>query len=379
MAQEIEEQNRDTSARETLEKQTLEEQAATREVAERVTTERETAEKETAKRELAEKDEAAKHKDHSDRKGYKKVVHASRSKEKHKIRDFHIYPVSKKMVQTDGVRIVKIALSAFLMALSFNVFIEEAGLLPGGFNGLTKLIQRIVVMTTGQQISFALLNLSFNAIPAIVAYFMVGKKFVLFTVLNVVITSFMIDWLPTMPIAHDLILNAVFGGCVNGFAIALALNANASAGGTDFISMTIANKFNVSMWNYVLVFNAILLSISGYLFGFDKALYSVILQAITTIIINRSHKRFQRKTIFIVTDTPEPLATELMKITHHGVTSFEGIGRYSGHPRAFLYMVVSKEDIPKIKRYLRRSDQKVFMNITDSEELNGRFILEPIE
>lgn len=296
-----------------------------------------------------------------------------------KRRDFRIYPVSKKFIQTDGMRLLKIIVSAFLMALSINVFIDNAGLLPGGFNGLAKLIQRIVFVSSGREVSFAVLNISLNAIPAIVAYFMVGKKFVMFTIFHVFLTSILVDVLPTMPIVDDLILNAVFGAVINGLAISVALNANASAGGTDFISMTISNKFNISAWNYIFVFNAILLSVSGYLFGFDKALYSVIYQALTTMIINKMHMRYQRKTIFIVAPSAEPLSTDLMKITHHGITSFEGVGRYSGEPRTFLYMVVSKQDIPKIKKYLRQSDMKVFMNITDSEELDGRFILEPIE
>ena len=99
----------------------------------------------------------------------------------------------------------------------------------------------------------------------------------------------------------------------------------------------------------------------------------------STMIVNQLHSRYQRKTLFIIANEREPIARDLRELTNHGVTVFEGIGNYSQEPRYLIYMVVSKTDMPAIRRYLKQTDQTVFMNIADSEELEGRFYIEPLE
>lgn len=80
-----------------------------------------------------------------------------------------------------------------------------------------------------------------------------------------------------------------------------------------------------------------------------------------------------------VTDSVEPYATDLMKLTQHGVTSVKGVGEYSGEERVLLYMVVSKSDMPLINQYLAEHGQGVFMNVMDSHDLTGRFYLKPLD
>lgn len=285
----------------------------------------------------------------------------------------------KPKFQKDGVRILEVVLASFLMAFAMNTFLEEGGLVPGGFTGMSKLIQRICLSILGIDISFSAINLSLNAIPAIYAFRHVGKKFVIYSCLVISLTGFLIDLIPVVPLTHDMLLITVIGGVLYGASIGIALNANASSGGTDFIAMAIADRYNIPVWNYMLVFNAIIILISGWLFSVDAALYSILFQFIATKVINLMHMRYQRKTVYIITKDPQPLADALMKLTHHGVTRFEGLGCYSGESRYLLYMVVSKKDIRTIKHFLRGLEPEVFMNVADSEQLGGYFYLEPME
>ena len=68
----------------------------------------------------------------------------------------------------------------------------------------------------------------------------------------------------------DILLTSVFGGLLNACAIALCLIAGATSGGTDFIAIFIAQKYNKDAWNYILAFNLVILSSVGFLFGWDK-------------------------------------------------------------------------------------------------------------
>lgn len=294
---------------------------------------------------------------------------------------FQMFGPFRETVQRDGLRVAKVLLSAFMLAFSVNVFLEPAGMLSAGFGGVSLLIQRVVRAFLGVEVPFSALNLALNAIPAIAAFFIVGRKFFVFSLISIVAFSFFVDWLPSFAFVDDIFLNTVLAAVVGGVASAIALNANASGGGTDFIAMIFSTKFNIAVWNYVFLFNVLILTISGVLFGAKPALYSILYQFGSTQILNRLHNRYQRKTVFLITSAVEPITTDLRNLTHHGVTVFEGIGSYSMQTRYLLYMVVSKTDIALIKRYLKETHQedKVFMNIGESESLEGRFYMEPME
>ena len=87
-------------------------------------------------------------------------------------------------------------------------------------------------------------------------------------------------------IISDMLLISVFGGIINGFSISLCLIAGATSGGTDFISIAISEKYHVDAFNYILIFNAVMLTADGFIFGWEKALYSIIFQYTSTQVIN---------------------------------------------------------------------------------------------
>ncbi len=275
-------------------------------------------------------------------------------------------------------RALLVILGSFIMALSMNLLVEPGGILPGGFVGLSKLLQRILASYWGIDVPYTVINISFNLIPAVYAFFHVGKRFVILSFLSIALSSFLIDLLPVYALTQDMVLIAIFAGLINGIGLSVILNADASAGGTDFIAMALSNKYNVATWNYFMIFNALILVVSAFFFSVDKALYSIIMQFISTQVVNQGHLRYQRRTAFIITSEPEALAQELMRITHHGVTSFKGIGCYSGKEQYMLYMVVGRKDIRKIKAYLKTQTPRVFLNVTDSEQLGGNFYVEPM-
>ena len=158
-----------------------------------------------------------------------------------------------------------------ILAINMNTFVEQGGLVPGGFSGLSKLIQRVALTFFGLKIPFTLLNVCFNAVPAMLAYRFVGKKFTILSCISIVVVSVLVDQLPVTPITGDILLISVFGGIINGLGMSLILNNNASSGGTDFIAMTLSAKYKISTFNYMLLFSAAVILTSGFLFGMDKA------------------------------------------------------------------------------------------------------------
>lgn len=277
------------------------------------------------------------------------------------------------------VRILYVILGSAMAAFGMNLFLENVGLLPSGFVGLSILIQRFVLVKFGVEIPFIALNVFFNIGPAIYVFFKLGKRFAILSIISLVTTSALLDIIPVFHLTDDMFISTVMSAVIVGFSYVLVYNADASGGGLDFITMSLSNKYKISVFNYVMLFNFSILAVSAVYFSLEAALYSIVFQFITTQIKNRGHIRYQRKTCFIVTETLQPLADDLMRMTHHGITVAETTGCYSGKKQYFLYMVVSRGDIRLIRRYLSENAPHTFLNITDSEQLNGNFYIEPID
>lgn len=137
------------------------------------------------------------------------------------------------------IRILALGLiGSLIMAINIKSFVHTGGLYPGGFNGVTLLIQTSFQRFLGISLPFSPISLALNAIPAIFSFRAIGKRFTLNTALIIVATSVFTDIVPAMPITQDILLISVFGGLINGAAISLCLIGGTSTGGTDFISAT---------------------------------------------------------------------------------------------------------------------------------------------
>lgn len=274
-------------------------------------------------------------------------------------------------------RLLLIVAASIIMAVNIKSFVEAGGLFPGGFNGLTLLIQRSAQQFLHFSLPFSLINFLLNAVPAIISFKLIGKRFTLYSCLMIVLTSALTDMIPAMPLTNDILLICIFGGIINGFAISLCLMGRATSGGTDFIAVALSDKFNVDAWNYILLGNAVMLAIAGFLFGWDKALYSIIFQFASTQVVKMLNFRYKRTTLFIISDRSEEIYEHIKEFTHHGATLFYGTGLYNGEPRTMIYSVISGDQVKKLTKKVREADPKAFINILKTDQVAGNFYQRP--
>lgn len=288
------------------------------------------------------------------------------------------YQKNKKMWQDAGAFLC-IMLGSFIVAINLNTFVEQGALVPGGFSGLAKLIQRVGLTFYDVRISFTALNVLFNAVPALFAYRLVGKKFTILSCVSLFTVSVLVDELPVIPITGDILLISVFGGILNGLGMSLILNSRASGGGTDFIAMALSAKYKVSTFQYMLLFSAVVILISGAIFGMDKALYSIIFQFCNTQVINTFYKKYKKKTLLIVTDNPAAVSADLLELTNHTSTILKGFGFYTANKKYLIYTVLSDSDVKKMKKRIREQYPDTFVNVINSSDVVGNFYIQPLE
>ncbi len=274
-------------------------------------------------------------------------------------------------------RILLVVLGAVVMAWNIRIFVRAGDMIPGGFNGLSLLIQSIFSTFLHVDLPFSLINLILNAIPAIVSFKFIGKKFTLYSCLMIVLSSVLTDLLPGFEVTTNPLLISIFGGIINGCAISLCLFANATSGGTDFIAIFFSQRKGIDTWNYIFFGNVIMLVVAGLLFTWERALYSIVFQFASTQILHMLYKRYQKKTLLVITDHPQEVYRIIRDNTNHDATQFTGVGCYEGKERQMLYSVVSAEEAKNTIRDIRKTDSKAFINCLNTEQITGRFYTRP--
>jgi uncharacterized membrane-anchored protein YitT (DUF2179 family) len=286
--------------------------------------------------------------------------------------------------QTSANTIKRLSLILFasaLMAFNINTFVHAGGLIPGGFTGVTLLIQEIALRYFGARLPFSIVLYVLNAIPALICFRYIGKKFALYSGLMIVVSGLLVDFMPAMFISalqvHDTLLSAVFGGILNAVSISLCLYADATSGGTDFIAILISEKYKRDAWNYIFVGNCVILALAAFLFVLDKALYSIIFQFTTTAALSSLYRGYQQQTLLIITEKPDDIYALILEKTNHGATAFRGVGFYEKAERIMLYSVVSASEVSPLIKAIKEIDGSAFVNVLKTQQINGRFYHKP--
>lgn len=282
-------------------------------------------------------------------------------------------------IKKDCKRILILCVASFLMAVNIKTFVRTADLFPGGASGLTILFQRIGETYFNVMIPYTVVNLLLNAIPVYIGFRFIGKKFTLYSCLMIVLTSVLTDMIPAYVITYDILLLSVFGGIINGAVVSICLLADATSGGTDFIAIFLSDKKGVDSFNVILGVNVVILSVAGLLFGWEKALYSIIFQYVSTQMLHMLYKKYQQATLFVVTNKAKEVCQVIFEISNHGATVMDSEGSFEGQEHQMVYSVVSSAESKKVVEAVKKTDPGAFINVVRTEQLQGKFYHKPQE
>lgn len=270
-------------------------------------------------------------------------------------------------------RIIIVIIASLLYAWNLCCFAKSADLLPGGISGVSLLLQHIIKSIFHVTVPYSVFNILLNLFPVYIGFRYIGKKFTLYSILTILLSSIFVDILPDYIFTTDVLLISIFGGLINGFAIALCLNVGTTTGGTDFISIYMSQQKGMDAWNYILFGNVIILLIAGAMFGWSIALYSIIYQFCSTQIIQMLYKRYQKETLFIISDKADEIYRLIKDTTNHDATLFHGIGCYEAKEKEMIYSVINTDARRQLLPLIHSVDPHAFINVVKTEELAGRF------
>lgn len=270
-------------------------------------------------------------------------------------------------------KIVIVVLGAFLTALSMNFFLIPANVYASGFTGVAQLLYKIsadfLPFTISTGVSLFILNIPVT----IIGWKKVGKTFTLYSFLSVLLMSFFLEVIPIYAQSEDIILNAVFGGVLGGVGVGLTLKWGASTGGLDIIAMVLSRMNDRPVGTYFFLMNAVIILTAGFLYGSEKALYTLVTLYVTTRVIDAIHTRHQKLTVMIITKRSTELTKEIQTRLMRGITSVRVKGGYSNENQDMLIVVITRYELYDMKRLIKEIDPQAFTNVVQTTDVFGFF------
>ena len=275
------------------------------------------------------------------------------------------------LAHQEAVNIVLLTAGAVLYAAAFDLFLVPSNVAPGGLGGLTLVITHYLPWPNG--VVLFVLNIPLLLLGA----WQLGGPPFLARTLYVVTTVFIgIDvlapYLPHEGASHDPLLNALYGGAVTGIAGGLVIRAHGNIGGTGILSRVLQRRSGIPMGQVYMVTDGIIVLLMGAVFGWDRALYSLVALFINGLATDYATEGPSIvRTVFIVTDQPENVAAALQMRMHTGVTAWRGEGMYSRGERTVLFCTVNRTEVRELTRIVREIDHNGFLVVGQGHRARG--------
>ncbi|SFB01681.1 MULTISPECIES: YitT family protein [Selenomonas] len=263
-----------------------------------------------------------------------------------------------------------IFVGAVIAAFGLEEFLIPNNVIDGGIVGVSIMMETITGMSMG--VFLVLLNIPF----LFMGYKQIGKNFAIATLVAI---CFLAVWSeifdPLEKVTDDPFLAAIFGGIIDGIGVGMIIRAGGSLDGTEIVAIIMDKKSVFSVGEVVMFINLFILSSAGLLYGWDKAMYSLVAYFVISKMIDVVIKGLDESyAVMIVTNEHEEITSALNDRLGRGVTLLHGAGGYTGESKEVLYCVVTRLEVDKLKEIVLDKDENAFVTINAVHDIvGGRF------
>ena len=261
-------------------------------------------------------------------------------------------------------------IGSLIYSAGLEIFLVPNNIIDGGVVGISIMASYLTGIPFG--VYMVVLNLPFLYL----GYKQIGKTFAISTIVSIIAISVFSEFLEPVPqITQDYFLAAIFGGIIAGAGVGLVIRQGGSLDGTEITAIILDRKTSFSVGEVVMFFNLFILGAAGFVFGWDKAMYSLVAYFIISKMIDVVLKGLDESyAVMIVSDEYEEIADALMHRLGRGVTYLHGKGAYTGDDKQVLYCVVTRLEVVKLKEIALEKDETAFVTINPVHDIvGGRF------
>ena len=304
-----------------------------------------------------------------------------------------------------GFAFIMSVISAAAFALGVTAFLDPVVLnqpmVSGGASGLAQVFKLVFelcgandkVVANVFSIAYAVINIPI----AILAFKGIGKRFAIFTIVNVVFVSLFTSVFKDLEffnalasaVSKDagLLARALFAGLCTGISSAISFKIESSAGGFDVIGYYLSLKKGTNTGPYIALINAAIyvsftilnaIYTQSFAIAIEFLFYSIVYMFTVVLLVDLINVRNRKSQVEIITSNPE-LPAQLMACIPHGATVLTGKGVYSGNEKHVIHMVVSINEVKKVVKFVNEIDPNAFVNVASLQQVYGRFHMKTVK
>lgn len=262
-----------------------------------------------------------------------------------------------------------VIIGALLNAIAMNLFLIPANVYASGFTGTAQLLSSIF----GGNVSTGILLFLLNVPVTVLAWFKVGRSFTIYSFLSVALMSLFLGVIPIYQLSGDILLNAVFGGVIAAVGVGITLKWGASTGGMDIIAMVLSRVNGRPVGTYYFILNSLIIITAGYLYGWEKALYTLVTLYASTKVIDTIHTSHVKLTAMIVTKKGVELKEAIHSKLLRGITTIPAKGAFTNETKEMMMIVITRYELFDLERIIKEVDPHAFTNIVKTEWIFGLF------
>ena len=279
------------------------------------------------------------------------------------------------------LRIVAAVVGELIAAAALTLFIVPLNLYTGGIMGVCQLIRTLLQTHLGVALGAydiaGILYFLANIPILLFAYKALGLGLVAKTIICTVSYSlfYSIIPIPSAPIVDDYLTACLLGGILTGIGSGIVLTCGCSSGGLDVIGLCLSKRGSgFTVGKFSLTFNVFLYTACLILFSPEVAIYSVIYNFFTSMVLDRMHQQNVNVMAMIFTHADEHILGQfIIDNLGRGVTYWNGTGAYTGQGVHVLCVSLSKYEIEELLHAVRTIDPQAFLTVQEGVRIYGNF------
>lgn len=254
-----------------------------------------------------------------------------------------------------------------ITAAGLQFFLLPNHLVDGGVTGLSIIIAKLTGLPLG--LFLLLINIPF----IVLGFKKFGRLFAILSVVGIIVLASLTFFHIDHGFTHEPILAAVFGGMFVGVGMGLVVRYGGVLDGSDVVALLIDRVTVFSVGEAIMMINGLIITLAGFVFGWENALYSLIAyfvahKAIDVIVEGLDESR----SVWVVSMQVREIGQALNILIEEPVTYVKESNPKDPEPHGVMLVVINRFEEQKVKQAIHEVDKNAYIVISEAHEVIGR-------
>ncbi len=258
-----------------------------------------------------------------------------------------------------------------IFTFTVKLFLLPANLMSCGTTGIALLVEHFF------HIPITAFTLVFNIVMLAIGWWLLGKQFVLSTVVSSIYFPVLLEVLNRtmgdVVITENMLLNTLYSGMGMAIGLGLVIRGGASTGGMDIPPLVLHKYFRIPVSTTLTTVDTIIMLAQISFHPVEDLLYGILLNITVNITLNKVTLFGTTRTeVKIISQQTQLMREKILSQLERGVTLLHGEGGYNRQETEVLLTVISDRELVKLQRIAREVDPDCFIIISRVSEVWGR-------